>query len=430
MGWMSDLEPKERRTLGACFGGWALDSFDVNIYGLAIPSLLTVLHFTMAEAGMLATVALLLSAVGGWVTGMLSDRYGRVRILQWTILWFAFFTFLSGFTQNFNQLFICRALQGLGFGGEWAAGAVLIGETTRDPYRGRAVGTVQSGWAIGWAAATLLFWGVFSLLPEALAWRVMFWFGLAPALLVFYIRRFVPEPELHQHAAPAHGSPLSQLMVVFRPGVLPLIIITSLLTTGAQGGYYAVTTWLPTFLRTERNLTVMGTSGYLLVLIAGAFSGYLAAAHMADRFGRKPTFLVFGLGAGAIVGLYMLLPISDALMLVLGFPLGFFSSGVFSPMGAFLAELFPTEIRGTAQGFAYNFGRAVGALFPTMIGYLSAKAGLGVAIGIFTVGAYALLPLALLMLPETRGRSLADVALQAGTATGTLRGETRGEARR
>ena len=134
----------------------------------------------MAEAGMLATVALLLSAVGGWVTGMLSDRYGRVRILQWTILWFAFFTFLSGFTQNFNQLFICRALQGLGFGGEWAAGAVLIGETIRDRYRGRAVGTVQSGWAIGWAAATILFWGVFSVLPEELAWRVMFWFGLAP----------------------------------------------------------------------------------------------------------------------------------------------------------------------------------------------------------------------------------------------------------
>jgi MFS family permease len=118
MGWMSDLEPKEKRTLGACFGGWAMDSFDVNLYGLVIPSLLTVLHFTMAEAGMLATVALLLSAVGGWITGMLSDRYGRVRILQWTILWFAFFTFLSGFAQDFNQLFICRALQGLGFGGE------------------------------------------------------------------------------------------------------------------------------------------------------------------------------------------------------------------------------------------------------------------------------------------------------------------------
>jgi MFS family permease len=430
MGWMSDLEPKEKRTLGACFGGWAMDSFDVNIYGLAIPSLLTVLHFTMAEAGMLATVALLLSSVGGWITGMLSDRYGRVRILQWTILWFAFFTFLSGFAQNFNQLFICRALQGLGFGGEWAAGAVLIGETIRDRYRGRAVGTVQSGWAVGWAAATLMFWGVFSVLPEELAWRVMFWIGLAPALLVFYVRRFVPEPELRRHAKPTHGTALSQLMAVFRPDVLPLIIATSILATGAQGGYYAVTTWLPTFLRTERNLTVIGTSSYLLVLIAGAFAGYLTAAHTADHLGRKPTFLIFGLGAGAVVGLYMLLPISDALMLVLGFPLGFFSSGVFSPMGAFLAELFPTEIRGTAQGFAYNFGRAVGALFPTMIGYLSAKAGLGVAIGIFTVGAYALLLLALLMLPETRGRSLADVALQAGTATGTLRGETRGEARR
>jgi MFS family permease len=271
---------------------------------------------------------------------------------------------------------------------------------------------------------------VFSVLPEELAWRVMFWFGLAPALLVFYVRRFVPEPELRQHAAPVHGSALSQLMAVFQPGVLPVIIATSILTTGAQGGYYAVTTWLPTFLRTERNLTVLGTSSYLLVLIAGAFAGYLTAAHLADRLGRKPTFLVFGLGAGAVVGLYMLLPISDALMLVLGFPLGFFSSGTFSPMGAFLAELFPTEIRGTAQGFAYNFGRAVGALFPTMIGYLSAKVGLGTAIGIFTVGAYAMLLLSLLVLPETRGRSLADVQLQARPVKGTARRDVPGELRR
>jgi MFS family permease len=193
---VSDLNVNERRTLVACFGGWALDSFDVNLYALVIPTLLVTLNFTMAEAGILATVALLLSAAGGWITGTLADKYGRVRVLQVTILWFAVFTFLAGFCSTFSQFFVVRALQGLGFGGEWAAGAVLIGEVIQSKYRGRAVGLVQSGWAVGWGGATLVFAIVFSLLPQDIAWRVLFWTGLLPALLVIYIRRFVNEPEI------------------------------------------------------------------------------------------------------------------------------------------------------------------------------------------------------------------------------------------
>jgi MFS family permease len=404
---LSDLKVNERRTLVACFGGWALDSFDVNLYALVIPTLLVTLNFKMAEAGILATVALLLSAVGGWVTGTLADKYGRVRVLQVTIVWFAFFTFLAGFCNNFGQFFVVRALQGLGFGGEWAAGAVLIGEVINSRYRGRAVGLVQSGWAVGWGGATLAFALVFSLLPQDIAWRVLFWTGLLPALLVIYIRRFVHEPEIFEQSRVTDDEGvMTKIFTIFSRENIRLTLLTSLLTTGAQGGYYAVNTWLPTFLRTERKLTVLGSSGYLAFVIVGAFCGFLAGAWLADTIGRKKTFLVMALCAGLMTMIYMLAPIDNQMMLVLGFPLGFFANGLFAPMGAYLTELFPTKSRATNQGFSYNAGRAIGAFFPGIIGYLSQSMGLGTAIGVFTVIAYLLLLVALSMLPETHGRDL------------------------
>ena len=191
LAWFQDLNARERRTMAACFGGWSLDALDVQIFSFVIPSLLTQWGITTAEAGVLATSTLVVSAFGGWVAGALSDRYGRVRVLQVTILWYAFFTFLCGFAQDFNQLFVLKALQGLGFGGEWAAGAVLMGEVIRDKYRGRAVGRVQTGWSIGWGTAALLYTLLSATLPEAMTWRVLFWIGLAPAALVFWIRQYV-----------------------------------------------------------------------------------------------------------------------------------------------------------------------------------------------------------------------------------------------
>ncbi|HET9715650.1 MAG TPA: MFS transporter [Pseudolabrys sp.] len=407
--WMSELDKKEKRTLSACFGGWTLDAFDVNLYGLVIPTLLVALHFSTAQAGVLATVTLLMSAFGGWMAGVLADRFGRVRILQLTIIWFSFFTFLTGFAQDFTQFFIIRALQGLGFGGEWAAGAVLMGEVIRSRYRGRAVAAVQSGWPVGWGLAILAYAAVFSLLPQEVAWRVLFWIGLAPALLVLYVRYFVDEPEIFDSADKKSRGLVGQALSVFAPGNARTAILASLFSTGAMGSYYAVNIWLPTFLRTERKLSVLSTSGYLTVVIVGGILGVLAGGWFADRIGRKPTFFIFAVGGGLVVFLYMLAPITDGWMLVAGFPLGFFANGVFAPIGSFLTELFPTHTRATSQGFCYNFGRAIGALFPALIGFLSvALGGLGQAIGLFTLGAYGVLLAALLFLPETRGRNLEE----------------------
>jgi MFS family permease len=409
LGWLWELGPREQRACAACAGGWALDAMDVQLYSFVIPALIATWGISRGQAGELATAALLVSALGGWLAGWLADRFGRVLTLQVAILWFAGFTFLSGLAQNFQQLFAARALMGLGFGGEWAAGAVLLGEVIRAEHRGKALGLMQAGWAVGWGVAALLYALFFSILPAATAWRALFLVGILPALLVFWVRRNVEEPpvyvqsRLEMHALGVQPS----FLEIFRPPLLRVTVLGGLMGTGAQGGYYAITTWLPTFLRTERHLSVLDSAGYLAVSIAGAFCGYLAGGLLADRVGRRLTFLVFAIGAGIVAATYTLVPFGNGAVLVLGFPLGFFASGVFSAMGPFFTEHFPTRVRGVGQGFAYNVGRASGALFPTLVGMLSNRMPLGEAIGLFAGAAYATMALAAFLLPETRGKVLA-----------------------
>jgi len=379
------------------------------VYSFVLPSLIVLCHNSKGQAGLLGTSALLLSSVGGWLAGLAADRFGRVRILQLTIVWFAFFTFLSGFSHGFGQLFVIRGLQGLGFGGEWAVGSVLIGETIAAKYRGRAVGTVQGGWAIGWAMAALFYTLFSAVLSPDMAWRAMFWIGLAPAALAIYVRRHVPESSVYRSstAVPEPGSGL-KFLKIFSPAMLRTTAFASFVALGAQGGYYAINTWLPLYLN-SRGLSIIHTGGYLMVVIAGSFTGYLVSAHLADKLGRKTTLVLFAGLSAVTVFLYTVIPMSDTLTLILGFPLGFFPSGSFSPMGAFFTELFPTDMRGSGQGFAYNLGRAVGALFPTLVGYFSARMQLGRAIAMFAVAAYLVMIAGVLLLPETRGLALDEV---------------------
>ena len=407
-GFYRDMNPPERRTFWACASGWTLDGMDFMIYPLVIGTIIRLWNVEPGSAGLAITVTLLASAVGGWLAGFLADRIGRVLTLQITILWFSFFSIVCAFTQNFEQLLAARALLGLGFGGEWAAGAVLMGETIRAQYRGRAVGSVQAGWAVGWGLAVLAQAVLFTVLPPDEAWRWMFGIGGAPALLIFYLRRHVAEPEVavRTRAAQAAAGDRPSLLEIFRPDILRTTILASLMAAGCQGGYYAITGWLPRFLTTERKLSIVGSTGYLAALIVGSFAGYLMGAWLADRIGRRKLFLVFSLGAIAVVVVYTQVPLSNEVLWVLGFPLGFFASGYFSGMGAFLTELYPTRLRGNGQGFCYNFGRGIGALFPALVGYLSASMSLANAIAIFAVAAYVLFFVTAYALPETRGKVL------------------------
>jgi MFS family permease len=412
--WYKSLQGNARPAFWAGFMGWALDGFDFMVLPLALSAIAATFAVSQGAAGLIVTVSLIVSAFGGILAGYLADKIGRVNTLMITVGLYSVGTFLSGLSPSYELLLVFRAIQGLGFGGEWAAGAILVSEMSRPDQRGRVLGMIQSAWAIGWGGAVIAYTIVFSLVGPELGWRVLFWLGILPALLVLYIRRKVSEPEVYVETRRAQeaqtqeaverGATSNSLVQIFRSDLLGTTAAASLLSIGAQGGYYSIFTWLPSYLETERNLNVVGTGSYLASVIIGSFLGYVLSGYLHDLLGRKLTFALYALLSALAIFLYTKIPVgANQLLVVLGLPLGFFASGIFSGFGSYLAELFPSRARGAGQGFTYNFGRAMGAFFPVAIGALSAAIGLAGAIA-FGTSAYGLCLLALLFLPETRGK--------------------------
>ncbi|MFJ9084277.1 MFS transporter [Streptomyces sp. NPDC102384] len=406
--WFRELGHDGRRAFAGAYGGYGLDSYDFYVLPLGLAAIGTYFALDNGHTGLLATVTLLVSAVGGALAGMFADRVGRVRALVWTVSVYAVFTVACGFAPNFETLLVFRALQGLGFGGEWAVGAVLVAEYASARHRGRTLGWIQSAWAVGWALAVLVYSVVFHLVDEDLAWRVLFFTGALPALLVLYVRRSVKDaPTAARRLKTTDRS--HSFAGIFRGRLLRTTLLAGLMSTGVQGGYYTLATWIPKYLSDERGLAVTGVGGFLVVQIIGAFSGYVTGAHLADLLGRRRTIGLFAVLSAVCVLCYSRVPADwDGVSLILGFPLGFCMSAIFSSFGSFLAELYPTEVRGTGQGFTYNTGRAVGAVFPTVVGFLSDSWGVGGALGFAAIG-YLLACVALLGLPETKGIDLDKV---------------------
>ncbi|MEU5247924.1 MFS transporter [Streptomyces asoensis] len=405
LAWLRALGPRGRRAFAGAFGGYALDSYDYFTLPLSMVALAAYFGLDSAQTGLFTTVTLVASAIGGAAAGVLADRIGRVRALMITVVTYAVFTVACGFAPTYETLLVFRSLQGLGFGGEWAVGAILVAEYASPKHRGRTLGAIQSSWAVGWGLAALAYTLVFSFFGDDTAWRVMFWTGALPALLVVWMRRRVQDaPEAA--AARERSTEKGSFPAIFKGPLLRTTLFAGLLSTGVQGGYYTLATWVPTYLKSERGLSVVGTGGYLTFLISGAFLGYLTGGYLTDRLGRRRNIWLFALLSAVCILAYANIPGgADTVLLVLGFPLGFCMSAIFSGFGSYLSELYPTALRGTGQGFTYNTGRAVGAVFPTTVGFLADSWGVGGALVFGAVG-YAIAALALLGLPETRGKEL------------------------
>lgn len=412
--WFRDLNKTERRTLYACFGGWAVDALDTQIYSFLIPTLIAAWSITKAEAGLLGTAALISSAVGGWIAGMLCDRIGRVRVMTLAIAWFTVFTILCGFADSYEHLLIGRILSGIGFGGEWAAGSVLMGEIIRPQHRGKAVGVVQSAYAIGYAVAAIMSTVLFAWLSPDMAWRWMFWLGVTPAILVLFALRGVQEPAVYleaKKARAAKGHENVSPFMIFHPSVLKITILTSILALGVQAGGFSVAIWLPTLLKTTHAMTTVQVGYNMLVFTIGSFFGYLVAAYLSDAVGRRRNFLLFALLNWITIPAFLYLSVGQGGLFLLEFLLGFAALGIYSALGPYFTELFPSAVRATGQGFSYNFGRGLGAFFPAIVGMLSAEDGLlqlRDAMGVIACSAYFFVLIAIALLPETRGRDLRD----------------------
>ncbi|WP_255455392.1 MFS transporter [Pantoea sp. BAV 3049] len=306
LAWYSDLTKTEKKTYWASLGGYTLDSMDTTIYSLVIPILLSIHFLTKTDAGVLGSVALIGSAIGGWGAGLMADRFGRVRVMQLTVLWVAFFTAATAFCDHFWPFFVIRFCQGLGYGGEVVVGAVLISEVIRADYRGRVAASIQSGYAIGYAISLATLPLLLAFFPETRAWRVFFLVGIIPAALVWFIRRLVPESSTFSTATPDRNTSIT---AIFSAPYRRITLISTLLASGIFGDAYIMITWLPTYLRLTLGLPVTSMSGYLTINILGSLIGPFLYGLMSDHIGRWRAVMILLVAQSLVVSLYMFVSI-------------------------------------------------------------------------------------------------------------------------
>ena len=409
--WYREADRKTRRIFWTCSGGWAMDMADSVVYSYLIPVLVTALGMTLVQAGFISSANFFAAAIGGWIGGWLCDRYGRARILQITILWFSFFSFLSGFAQTYEQLLVIRVLQGLGFGAEWAVGAVLLGEVINPKHRGKALGTVHSGAAIGSALAAFLAGPVVAWIDDPdLGWRIVFWAGILPALLIFLVRKDSDDSEIYKKAAERARTTGKRHSIgaIFTPKVLRITMLAALLSLGVQGAAYSISNYLTAFLSLERGLSIAVAGTLVMINSAGGFFGFLSNAYISDAVGRKNVFRLFGAGFVATSLFYLYGPLGSNIYWLgaAGLVYGFFQFGMYASFGAYFTELFPTELRGTGQAFAYNFGRAGSAAFVSLVPIVALTMELSTAMALLGIVGIALVAIATVLLPETAGSEL------------------------
>ncbi len=400
------ITSQQRRALVAASLGWMLDSMDVQLYALVLLEVMESLNMDAGTGGLLASFTLLASAVGGVVFGVLADRIGRTKALMLSILVYSVFTGACGLAQTVFQLAVFRVLLGLGMGGEWASGAALVAETWPPEHRGKAMGLMQSSWAVGYGAAA----AVTALLLPHLGWRAVFFVGIAPALLTLWIRRRVSEPEIWLRTRGQRTEKASiGLRAVFSGPYRRNALLITFMNAGTMFAWWGLFTWIPSYLKLPveqggAGLTVVGSSVWIIVLTVGQWFGYVTFGFVADALGRKRAYLTYLLVAAVLVPLYGSTR-NPVALLVLGPFVAFFGTGYFSGFGTISAELFPTRIRATAQGLTYNIGRVASAAAPFAVGKLAEAHGLGAA---FNLTAVAFLFSAALaaFLPETRGKVL------------------------
>lgn len=402
--WPRETTPAQRKALVAAGLGWMLDGMDVMLYSFVLAHLTE--HFGMSKgtAGFLNSLTLVASAIGGVLFGFIADRVGRTRALMASILVYSLASGACGFTQTVAQLGLFRFVLGLGMGGEWATGAALVAETWPSAHRGKALALMQSTWAIGEAIA---YFASGVLLSFGLGWRSVFFFGVLPALIVFWIRRGVEEPAIWKEKGAGEKTSLRLLWENHR--IRRYGLLATAMNTCGMFGYWGLFTWIPAYLMLPveaggRGLGIMKTTAWLLIMLVGKWFGYTLFGFIADAVGRKKTYIAYLLVAAGLVPFYGMTS-SPTWLLILGPFVAFFGTGFFSGFSAISSELFPTSVRATAMGLSYNLGRGISAVAPAAIGLLATKFGLGSAFFLTAAAFFAGAMLAF-GLPETKGVEL------------------------
>ena len=403
--WWHDADRTARKSLIAASLGWMLDSFDVMLYALVLLAVRNDLGIDAPTAGALQSYTLLASAAGGLLFGVLADKWGRTRALMLSVLVYSVFTAACGFAQTVAQLAVFRIGLGIGMGGEWASGAALVSETWKERDRGKALGFMQSSWAIGYALAAIVNWLVQDV--AGLGWRAVFFVGVLPALYAFWVRRNVDEPAMWK-AEKAKPSRVSLADAMGGP-MLRITLAVTLMNACTMFAWWGLNSWIPSYLRAPADTGGIGLSNaamnwFIVVMQVGMWFGYVTFGYVSDIAGRRKTYVGYLVLAAGLVLAYSYTT-TPWMLLALGPVVAFFGTGYFSGFGAVTAELYPTAVRATAQGITYNVGRVASAAAPWMVGGLVQTSGYPVALSI-TAAAYLLAAVFWVLIPETKGRGI------------------------
>lgn len=399
--WYTQADQTAKRALIAASLGWMLDAFDVMLYALVLVSVRADLNMDAGTAGQLQSLTLIASAVGGFAFGVLADKWGRTRALMLSVLMYSVFTAACGFAQTVAQLAVFRIFLGLGMGGEWASGAALVSETWKPEHRGKALGFMQSSWAVGYALAAIVNWVVQDI--AGLDWRSVFFVGVLPALYAFWVRRKVAEPEVWvaERAKPARvsvGSAMGGRM-------LRVTVAVTLMNACTMFAWWGLNSWIPSYLRASPDTGGIGLSNasmnwFIIVMQVGMWFGYVTFGYIADSIGRRRAYVSYLLSAAVLVLAYAYTS-TPAMLLALGPIVAFVGTGYFSGFGAVTAELYPTAVRATAQGITYNVGRVASAAAPWLVGDIVQQQGYPMALSVTAV-AYLCAAVFWIGIPETK----------------------------
>ncbi|MEX1129684.1 MAG: MFS transporter [Vicinamibacterales bacterium] len=403
--WWSAGSPQARKALIAASLGWMLDSFDVMLYALVLASIIADLGMSKETAGALGSLTLLASAAGGLLFGVVADRFGRTRALIASVLIYSVFTAACGLAQTVAQLAVFRIFLGIGMGGEWASGAALVSETWPAEHRGKALGFMQSAWAVGYGAAAI----VTAVVMPLWGWRGVFFVGILPALFTLWVRRNVEEPAIWRESRQMAASARGAFGDIFRGPMLRLTIAVTVMNAFTMFAWWGFNLWLPSYLSMSPaqggvGLSTTMMSGFVVAMQVGMWFGYVTFGFVSDRIGRKKTYVAYLLSAAVLLFFYVTIR-EPMVLLVLGPFLAFVATGYFSGFGAVTAEIYPTSIRATAQGFTYNIGRVASAIAPWAVGSLAQSHGFGTALSMSSI-AFVLAAVTWIWIPETRGREL------------------------